>query len=128
MVRRNINVALRYHESVSSLNMGRSARETGTPRSERGPLRKPVPRCSLLLNGPGKAIGLHLGPDLRHIMPEYDDIVGLAIDVPDMVAQQRLGLEAETLEQRDRGLLVDRHLHRHLFEPGIQGERKGLLR
>jgi hypothetical protein len=32
------------------------------------------------------------------------------------------------LEQSDCRLLVDRHLHRELFEAGTQRQRKGLLR
>ncbi len=55
-----------------------------------------------MLHGLRQPVGLHLGPDLRHIVPEHDDIVLFAVDVPDMVAQQRLGLEAEAFEQRDR--------------------------
>ena len=61
-------------------------------------------------------------------MPEHHDIVRFAFDIADMVAEQRLGLEAEALEQRDRAPLVDRHLHRKLFQACAQRERKRLLR
>ena len=36
---------------------------------------------------PWQAVGFHLGPDLRHIVPQHDDIVLLAVNVPHMVAQ-----------------------------------------
>src|SRR4051794_11049112 len=81
-----------------------------------------------MLDGAGQPIGLHLGLDLRDVVPEHDDIVGLAVNVADMIAQQCLGLEAEALEQRDRGLLIDRHLDRELFEAGAERECEGLLR
>ncbi len=61
-----------------------------------------VPAKGSALDRLRKAVGLHLGPNLRDVMPEHDDVVLLAVDVPDMVAQQRFGLEAEALEQRDR--------------------------
>ena len=41
----------------------------------------------LVLHGVGQPIGFHLGPDLRHIVPEYHDIVLFAVDIPHMVAQ-----------------------------------------
>ena len=41
----------------------------------------------LVLHSPRQAIGFHLGPDLRHIVPEYHDIVLFAVDIPHMVAQ-----------------------------------------
>ena len=41
-----------------------------------------------MLDRPRKAIGLHLGRHLRHIVPENDDVVLLAGDVTDVVAQQ----------------------------------------
>src|SRR5947209_18352597 len=65
-----------------------------------------------VLDRPGQPVGLHLGPHLRHIMPEHDNVVLATVDVPHVVAQQRFGLEAEALEQRDCALLIDRHLHR----------------
>ena len=65
-----------------------------------------------LLDCSRQPVGFHLRPDLRHIVPEHDDIVLLAINVPHMVAQERFGLEAEAFEQRDRRLLIDRHLYR----------------
>src|SRR3982074_2706740 len=55
--------------------------------------------ASLLLDSPGKTVGLHLCPDLRHIVPEYDDIVLVAVDIPAMVAQHRFGLETEAFQQ-----------------------------
>ena len=61
-------------------------------------------------------------------MPEHDDIVLFAGLVLHMVAQQRLGLEAQAFEDGDGAGLIDRHLHRQLFEPGAQGQRKDLLR
>src|SRR3954466_12123976 len=48
-----------------------------------------------VLDRPWQPIGFHLGPHLRHIMPEHDDVVLLAIDVTDVVPQQGLGLETE---------------------------------
>src|SRR5690242_11651926 len=52
------------------------------------PAGDPVPgREPLVLDSPGQAVGLHLGRHLRHIVPEHDDIVLLAADVADMVAQ-----------------------------------------
>ena len=83
MVRCNINGALRYHEFVISRIVGLVASGTGGFAALR-----------LVLNGPRQAVGLHLGPDLRHIMPEHDDIVFFAVDIPDMIAQQGFGLEA----------------------------------
>src|SRR3954453_336746 len=47
-----------------------------------------------VLDRPWQPIGFHLGPHLRHIMPEHDDVLLLAIDVPDVAPQQALGLEA----------------------------------
>src|SRR5882724_5461823 len=84
--------------------------------------------ATLLLDGAWQPVGLHLRPDLRHIVPEHDDVVLLAVDVPDMVPQQGLGLEAEALEQRDRRLLVDRHLHGEPFQARAERQSKGLLR
>ena len=78
-------------------------------------------------DGSRQSVGLELGLDLRDIVPEHDDIVGFPVDIPDMVAQQRLGAEAEALEQRNRRLLIDRHLHREFLQPRPQGQRKGLL-
>jgi hypothetical protein len=43
---------------------------------------------------------LHLGRNLRDIVPKHDDIVFIAIDIPNMFAQQRLDLEAKALKQR----------------------------
>src|ERR1700687_1142488 len=108
MVRRNMNVAMQYHEFVISWIIMRSAWGTdGVPQ-----------RTNLVLNGARQAVGLHLCPDLRHIVPEHDDIVLLAVNVPYMVAQQRFGLEPEAFEQRDRPLLIDGHLHRKFLEIG----------
>jgi hypothetical protein len=56
-----------------------------------------------------RPIGLHLGLDLRNVVPGHDDIVDLAIAIPDMVPQQSLGLEAEAFEERDRRLLAQAH-------------------
>src|ERR1700730_14170526 len=109
MVRCNNDVALRYHETVI---------EVGTP---------PFWRSSMLAR-PRKAVSLHLGGKLRHIVPEHDDIVLPAVDIPDVVAEQRLRLEAKALEQGDRGLLVDRHLHRELLQAFAQSQGKGFLR
>ena len=61
-----------------------------------------------MLDRSRQAIGLHLRPHLRHIVPEHHDIVGFAGLVLHMVAQQRLGLEAEALEDRDGAGLIDR--------------------
>ena len=36
-------------------------------------------RNRLVLDGPREAVGLHLGPDLRHIVPEHDDVVLLTV-------------------------------------------------
>src|SRR5262245_51804121 len=109
MVRRNNDVAPRYHEFVIGWFPGilPARRATG---SGAGTL------LDLVLDGAGQAVSLHLGRHLRHIVPKYDDIVLLAADVADVVAQQGLRLEAEAFEQGDGGLLVDRHLDRELFE------------
>src|SRR5258708_37198922 len=40
----------------------------------------------LVLDRAWQPVGLHLGPHLRHVMPEHDDVVLLAGDVPDVVA------------------------------------------
>src|SRR5581483_3322367 len=109
MVRCNNDVASRYHETVI---------ENGNP---------PFWRSSML-DRPRKAVGLHLGGELRDIVPEHDDIVLPAVDVSDVVPEQRLGLEAEALEQGDRRLLVDRHLHRELLQAFAQSQGKGFLR
>ena len=82
----------------------------------------------LVLHGSWQAIGFHLGPDLRHIVPEHDDVVLFAVHIPHMVAQERLGLETQALEQRDRGLLIDRHLHLQLLKSGSKSQREGFLR
>src|SRR6266481_4334330 len=84
--------------------------------------------AGLLPNSLVQPIGLELGLELRDIVPEHDDIVLFAVDIAHMVAQQRLGLEAEAFEQRDRAPLVHRHLHRELFQPGAQCQGKRLLR
>ena len=39
-------------------------------------------------------IGLYLGPDLRNIVPENNDVAFLAAHIPNVVTQQRLGLPA----------------------------------
>src|SRR4051812_21873246 len=98
MVRRNIDVAMRYHEFVISRFTMQSAFEAGlTPASVPHRLRQPI--------------GFHLSQILRHIVPEHHDIVGFAGFILHMVSQQRFGLEAEALEDRDRAGLIDRHLH-----------------
>ena len=74
------------------------------------------------LNGIREAIGLHLCPDLRDIVPEHDDIVLLARLVLHMIAQERFGLEPEAFENGDGAGLIDRHLHHQLLKPGTQGE------
>ena len=76
----------------------------------------------------GQAKSLQLGLELRDIVPKHDNIVGFAADIPDVVAQQRLGLEAKALEQGNRRALIDRHLHRQFFQAGAQSEGKCLLR
>ena len=48
----------------------------------------PVRTGPLGLDGGREPIGLHLSRDLRHIVPEHDNIVLLAGDIADMVAQQ----------------------------------------
>src|ERR1700755_471189 len=110
MVRCNNDVAPRYHETVIQRRN-----------------RCPTPAGSVL-DRSGEAIRLHLGRELRHIVPEHDDIVLPTVDVPDMIAEQRLGLEAEALEQGDSRLLVDRHLHCELLKAFAQRHCKGLLR
>src|SRR5229473_3910248 len=82
----------------------------------------------LMLHSAWQPVGFHLGPDLRHIMPEHDDIVLFAGLVLHMVAQQRFGLEAEAFENRDGAGLINRHLHHQLFEAGTQSQGKDLLR
>ncbi|MGY3293167.1 hypothetical protein ACVWWP_006234 [Bradyrhizobium sp. LM3.6] len=37
-----------------------------------------------MLDGARQPIGLHLGLDLRDVMTEHDNVVGLTVDVPDM--------------------------------------------
>src|SRR5215472_8605866 len=110
MVRCNKNIAPRYHKIVN-----------------RGSSRAESPVRPLMLNRARQAIGLQLGLDLRDIVPKHDNIVLFAVDIADVVAKQRLGLETQAFEQRDGGLLVDRHLHRELLQPGAQGQRKRLL-
>src|ERR1700736_810717 len=102
MVRCNMNAASRYHKFVIRRNIGRFAWGTGGLAGQS------------VRNGRRKPISFQLCPNLRHIVPEHDDVVFLAVDVPDVIAQQRFRLEAEAFEQRDRRLLVDRHLHRQL--------------
>src|SRR5581483_3299677 len=110
MVRCNNDVASRYHETVIKV-------ET-----------RPPGRAGSVLDRPWEAVSLHLGRKLRHIVPEHDDVVLPAVDIPDMVPEQGFGLEAEALEQGDRRLLVDRHLHRELLQAFAQSQGKGLLR
>ena len=71
--------------------------------------------------------GEPFGPELADVVPQHDDVVFFARGVPDMIAKQRLGLETQAFEQRDRAPLVDRHLHRQFFEAGAKREGKGLL-
>src|ERR1700724_1881615 len=99
MVRCNMNAASRYHKFVIRRNIGRFAWGTGGLAGQS------------VRNGRRKPISFQLCPNLRHIVPEHDDVVFLAVDVPDVIAQQRFRLEAEAFEQGDRRLLVDRHLH-----------------
>ena len=77
--------------------------------------------------GPRNPVGFQLRPNLRHIVPEHDNVVLLAVDVADVVAQQCFRLEAKTLKQRDRGLLIDGHLHRQFFHTRTECQREGLL-
>src|SRR5580698_8002356 len=112
MVRRNTYVALRYHKRVIDgilILIWRESRQ------------RPAEKTAALLDGTGQPVGFQLRSDLRHVMPEHDDVMLPAIDITDVVAQQRLGLEAEALEQGDAALLIDRHLHRQLFEIRTQG-------
>ena len=53
---------------------------------------------------------------------------GAAAAVADVVAQEPLGLEAESLENHDGAGLVDRHLRHQLLKPGAQSQGKYLLR
>ena len=80
-----------------------------------------------MLHGRWQAIGFHLGPDLRHIVPKHDNIVIFAFLVLDVVTHQRFGLEPEAFENRDGAGLIDRHLHHQLLETGSQSQGKYLL-
>jgi hypothetical protein len=71
-----------------------------------------------VLDGPGQPIGLELGPDLRDIVPEHDDIVVFTVGIADMVPEQRFRLETEALEHGDRRALIDSHLRDEFFEAG----------
>src|SRR5690348_4718105 len=104
MMRCNNNAASRYHEHVIKSEIGQNGTKSGQKAA--------VFPVESMLNRTWQAVGLHLRLELRHIVPKHDDVVLLAVDVPDMVAEQRLGPEAEALEEGDRCLLVDRHLHR----------------
>ena len=50
-----------------------------------------------------------------------------AVAIPDMIAKQRFGPEPETLENRDRSLLIDGHLRNDLPKTSRQRQRKNLL-
>jgi hypothetical protein len=76
MVHCNINIALQYHEFVICSSI------MDLPDK---PAQKPGWTASML-HSVRQAVGLHLGPDLRHIVPEHDDIVLFARLVPDVVA------------------------------------------
>ena len=76
MVHRNIDVAMRYHEFVIL---------EGFPSPGR-----PQPAGAgggYLLDCARQPIGFHLRADLRHVVPEHDDIVLFAVHIPHMVAQ-----------------------------------------
>lgn len=73
-------------------------------------------RRRLLLHRFPKPIGLQLGSDLRHIVAKHDDIVRSTGHIADMVTQECFGFESQIFEQRNRSLLIDRHLHHQLFE------------
>ena len=77
-----------------------------------------------MLNGLRKPKSLQLGPDLRDIVPKDDNIVGFALEIPDVVPEQRFSFKAKALKERDSRLLIDRHLDRELFQPLAQRERK----
>src|ERR1700736_5699072 len=116
MVRCNMDAASRYHKFVIRRNIGRFAWGTGGLAGQS------------VRNGRRKPISFQLCPNLRHIVPEHDDVLFLADDVPDVIAQHPLRLEAQAFKQRDRGLRVARHLHRQFFEARAQRESKRLLR
>src|SRR3954468_7784783 len=89
MVHCNITAAMQYHEFVIT------GRALGW-----------APAGRLVLDGPRQAVGFHLRPDLRHVVPEHHNVVLLAGLVPDMIPQQRLRLESKALEDRDRTGLI----------------------
>ena len=63
-----------------------------------------------MLNRLRKPKGLQLGLELRDIVPKDDNIVLLALQIPDMVPEQGFSFKAKALKERDRRLLVDGHL------------------
>src|SRR4051812_31983960 len=73
-------------------------------------------------------ISLQLGLNAGDVVPEDDDVVLLAIDIANLVAQQALGAKIEALEQRHRPALVHRHLDGELLQTCLEGKRESLLR
>ena len=65
------------------------------------------PPSSVLCERVLQACGGHAGPGALDEVGEHDEVVQLAGLVAHVVAQQRLGLEAERLEHPDRGHRVD---------------------
>ena len=105
-------VAARYHEFVNRVMNRRfalqnrqkfhfSLRPEPAPATLHGVVLRVFVRAVYgrsVLDRARQPVGFHLCPHLRHVMPEHDDVVLLAVDVPDMVPQQGLGLEAQALK------------------------------
>jgi hypothetical protein len=76
MVQCNINVASQYHKFVIDSILGDL------------PQKASLFKGLGLRNRSGEAVGFQLCTNLRHVVPEDDDVVLLAVDVPHMVVEQ----------------------------------------
>ena len=97
---------MRYHETVI-MTVGIAG--TVRPMNRLSAARRPATRR--LPSGPRTCATLWPSTTMSCFLPA---------EVPDVVAQQRFGLEAEAFEDGDGADLVDGHLHHQLFEPGAR--------
>jgi hypothetical protein len=84
-----VSLAVLFGWSVAALGGRRSDLQRGCGGNGREP--RPSGRLgmamAILLHGPQQSVGLHLGLNLRDIVPEDNNIVRFAVGIPDMVAQ-----------------------------------------
>ncbi len=88
-------------------------------------------QASLRLIRPARARGRwprRSPPVLLGVVGEHDEVVHLAGEVADVVEQQRLDLEADRLEHRDRGPLLGDDLHDELRVAGLEAAHEAFAR